>query len=114
VTVMNNLIDSLISGTGKMDSTILTFINLLQKKIDSLKQFIELINSFVQILENDFSLPNLYFLEIPFAAGGNSYIKTSIQNATNGPIADSTSYTGGMVLAFGTPGIGDALKIFFG
>jgi hypothetical protein len=114
VTVMNRLIDSLISGTGKMDSTILTFINLLQKKIDSLKQFIELINSFVQILENDFSLPNLYFLEIPFAAGGNNYIKTSIQNATNGPIADSTSYTGGMVLAFGTPGIGDALKIFFG
>jgi hypothetical protein len=113
VDIMNTLIDSLLKGTDKMDSAILTFINLLQKKVDSLKLFIELIDSYIKILENDFSLPNLYFLQIPFAEGGNEYIKTSIKNAINGPIPDSTSYTAGIVLVYGTPGIGDALKIFF-
>jgi hypothetical protein len=114
VNVMNRLIDSLLKGTDKMDTAILSFINLLQKKIDNLKQFIELIDSYIKILENDFSLPNLYFLEIPYAAGGNEYIKTSIKNATNGPLSDPSAYTAGIVLVYGTPGIGDALKIFFG
>lgn len=112
--VMENLIDSLLAGTEKMDKATTAFIDLLQQKIDSLRRFIELINSFIQIIVEDFALPDLYFLNIPYASGGNEYLKTSIKNAVNGPISDPTAYTAGVVMAYGTPGLGNALKLFFG
>jgi hypothetical protein len=112
--VMENLIDSLLAGTEKMDKATTAFIDLMQKKIDSLKRFIELINSFIQIIVEDFALPDLYFLKIPFASGGNEYLKTSIKTATNGPTSDPTAYTAGVVLVCGTPGLANALSLFFG
>jgi len=112
--IMQNLMDSLLAGTEKMSTAITSFIDLLQKKIDSLKNLLLTIKSFLTVITEDFALPDLYFLRIPYGRGGNEYLKTSISNATNGPESDSTAYTAGAMFAYGTPGLGDALKLFFG
>ena len=112
--LMERLLDSLLAGTEKMTSATQNFIDLLQKKIDSLKKIIETVNSFIQILTDDFSLPDLYFLSVPYAKGGNEYFKTSVRSAKNGPTSDSSAYTAGVVLVYGTPVLGAALKLIFG
>jgi hypothetical protein len=112
--VMQNLLDSLLAGTEKMTTAIENFIDLLQKKIDSLRNLLETIRSFLVTLTEDFAIPNLYFLRVPYASGGNEYLKTSIENAINGPESDPTAYTAGVVLVYGTPGLGNALQLFFG
>jgi hypothetical protein len=112
--IMQNLLDSLLAGTEKMSSTIQNFIDLLQKKIDSLRNLLETIRSFLTTITEDFVIPDLYFLRIPYARGGNEYLKTSIENAVNGPVDEPTAYTAGVVLVYGTPGLGNALQLFFG
>lgn len=112
--IMQNLLNSLIAGTEKMSTAITSFIDLLQKKIDSLRNLLVTIKSFLTVITEDFVLPDLYFLRIPYGRGGNEYLKTSISNATNGPESDSTAYTAGAMFVYGTPGLGDALKLFFG
>lgn len=112
--VMQNLLDSLLAGTEKMTTAIENFIDLLQKKIDSLRNLLETIRSFLVTLTEDFTIPDLYFLRVPYASGGNEYLKTSIENAVNGPESDPTAYTAGVVLVYGTLGLGNALQLFFG
>lgn len=114
MTVLDGLLDSLLAGTEKLGTASTSFIDLLQKKIDQLKEILQKVNSFITILTEDFNLPDLYFLNIPYASGGNEYLKTSIQNSQNGPFSDSEAYTAGVVLVYGTPGLGNALKLFFG
>ena len=108
------IVDGLLSGTSKMNTSITNFIDLLLLKIDSLQRLINLIDSYLTIITEDFDIPNLYYLPIPCATGGNEYLKTSIQNASNGPNDEPTGYTAGIVLTYGSPGIGEALSLFFG
>lgn len=112
--LMNTLLDSLLAGTEKMSTATTNFIDLLQKKVNSLRELLETIQSFMLVITEDFVLPDLYMLSIPYARGGNNYLKTSIKNAIEGPISDSTAYTAGVVVVYGTPGLGNALKLFFG
>jgi hypothetical protein len=112
--IMQNLLDSLLAGIEKMSTAIVNFIDLLQKKIDSLRKLLESIRSFLVTIKEDFTIPDLYFLRVPYASGGNEYLKTSISNAENGPESDYNAYTAGVVLVYGTPGLGNALKLFFG
>lgn len=112
--IMQGLLDSLLAGTEKMSNSITNFIDLLQKKIDSLRNLLENIKSILVVITEDFALPNLYFLRIPYGSGGNEYLKTSIQNAMGGPNLDNSAYTSGIVFVYTTPGLGDALKLFFG
>jgi hypothetical protein len=108
---MHDLVKNLLAGTEKMDSSILQFINLLEQKIDYLTKTIQTINQYLQNLIEDFSIPDLYTLYIPYASGGNNYLKTSLTTAKNGPIQKDSAYTAGIVLVLGTPGLADALKI---
>lgn len=112
--IMQQMIDSLLAGTEKMSTATTNFIDLLQKKIDSLKNLLLTIKSFLLVLTEDFALPDLYFLRIPYGKGGNEYLKTSIANATNGPKSDPSAYTAGAMFVYATPGLGNALKLFFG
>ena len=114
IRIMEKLLDSLLGGTDKIDAAIITFIDLLQQKIDFLKTTINTVNSSIQNLIQDFSLPNVYFLSIPFSKGGNEYLKTSIANAINGPNLSAAACTAGVVLVVGTPGLANALKLIFG
>ena len=114
IIIMDNLISSLLSGIEKMDTAIVNFIDMILKKIEALKQFIVTINSYLQSLLTDFNIPDLYFLNIPYANGGNDYIKSSLRNSKNGPVQDPTAYTAGVVIAYGTPSIAGALKLIFG
>ena len=111
--IMQQMLDSLLAGTEKMSSAIANFIDLLQKKIDSLTNLLQTIKSFLVVLTEDFVLPDLYFLRIPYGRGGNEYLKTSIEHATNGPEKEPTAYTAGAMFVYGNPGLGDALKLFF-
>jgi hypothetical protein len=112
--IMQQMIDSLLAGTEKMSTATTNFIDLLQKKIESLKNLLLTIKSFLLVLTEDFALPDLYFLRIPYGKGGNEYLKTSIANATNGPESDPSAYTAGAMFVYATPGLGNALKLFFG
>lgn len=114
MTIMDNLLQILIDGISKMDSAIVTFINLLEAKIKYLSDLITMVNSFIQNLIENFSIPNVYFLSVPFSNGGNAYIQNSISGATGGPKQDPSSLTSGVVLLYGASALGDALKLFFG
>jgi hypothetical protein len=114
ITIMDNLINSLLAGIEKMDTAIANFIDMILKKIEALKQFIVTINAYLQALLTDFNIPDLYFLNIPYAKGGNEYIKSSLRNSKNGPEQEPTAYTAGVVVAYGTPAVAGALKLIFG
>jgi len=100
---MENIIDSLLAGTEKLTDTLVNFINLIQEKIDNLRRFVDKIQNLLDVLVVDFNIPGLYILEIPFGVGGNEYLKTSIQNATDGPDSDITGYTIGAAFIAGGP-----------
>lgn len=114
--IMEKILESLLGGTEKITDSILSFIDLIQKKIDRLRLFIDRIQNVLSIIDQDFSGPGFFILKIPYDVGGNDYLKESIQKAQNGPDSDAFGYTAGVVMVYGGPSaeaIEKALDILF-
>jgi Abnormal spindle-like microcephaly-assoc'd, ASPM-SPD-2-Hydin len=121
IKLMSDVIESLMSGTEKFGESILTFLNLIEAKIDSLQKFIDQIDSVLTMITEIFSGPGFYLLNVPLNSGGNEYFKKALMNAKNGPSSDIFGYTAGITILYGGPSgdvsmkaIEKALKMLFG
>lgn len=116
---IEDLLNSLLSGTEKSSDAILNFINLIEKKIENLELFIAKIESIITMINTFFSGPEFYILNVPPEKGGTEYLKEAILAAENGPDSDERGFTAGIVLAYGGPGaditaLSKGFELFFG
>jgi len=99
----------LLSAYEGLVADILTFIELLEKRIEALNDLITFLESIINILAN-LSLPGGYTLYIPVEGGGVANFLGRYMSATNPPESGSGNYTMGIALVWGMPG----LSTFFG
>ena len=79
------VIDKLLSLTSTTDNAIVAFINTLIKKIESLKELIDIIYNTAQSFLISLKSTGLYFFEVPQGSGGVNYVINSIKQSLNSP-----------------------------
>lgn len=101
---MNTFLSSLEGATKALTD----FIELLEVKVEALADLAKKVQKFINdIIENLTIQGGFYFLEIPFALGGNDYFMDSLKNATGSP--EDSDYAGGVVFLYSSGATGKAL-----
>jgi hypothetical protein len=94
----------LLSAFDGVTSDVVSFIELLEKRIDALSALIEQIEAIVALLKS-FQFPGLYVLYVPMQGGGIPGFISQYSGATGGPVPNEDDYTAGMVFLFGVPSL---------
>jgi hypothetical protein len=81
---------------------IITFIGMLENKIDALNELITYIESIIDLFKS-FSFPGMYMLYIEPQGDGISGIVSALNSATGGPEPSPNNFTAGICLVFGAP-----------
>jgi hypothetical protein len=89
--------------SGPVDD-ILSFIELCEQRIIQLNNLIAFLERLITFLKT-LTIPNAYFLYVPYGAGGIDYITKSMLEATGGPAENPANYTAGMVATSGVPSV---------
>jgi len=89
-------------GSGSVQA-IVDFIDLLQKRIDSLNDLISRLSQMIQDFKDALNLPAGHLLLLPPAVGGVNKFINEIQTANGGPTSGDDGYVVGCIFLFGGP-----------
>ncbi len=107
VGVLADFLRSLVAGTEKLSDALITFIELIQKKIEYIQGILQKIQDLIALLDIIFFDAGIHLLNIPTSKGGNEYLKSTIANADGGPSSSIEGFTGGVMITWGSANYGN-------
>ena len=103
-------IQALLDAFSGVFQEIVAFINLIERKIAALEQFIEYLIGIIDFLESLYI--GCYLLSVPYLDGDITSWFNALDTATGGPTSGPGGYTCGVCFAYLAPNIGPLAKAF--